>query len=232
MGIDSRQRPREWETVAFWNGEFPTSLAGTSVTIDGKAAYLAYVSPTRITLQAPDDTAIGKTVAVVVTTAFGTATTSVILSQFAPSFYVLHKEYVHAIILRSDGSGAYGSGSYDILGPTGTSFGYPTVAAQAGDIVEIFAVGFGPTTPAVPAGQAFSGAAPINNPLSLYINDVLVEPTFVGLISAGRYEIKLTVPAGLGNGEVPILASVGGMQTQPGLLFFAAGFGRGREAGS
>ena len=62
-----------------------------------------------------------------------------------------------------DGSGAFGRGTYDILGPTGNSLGYPTVAAQAGDTVELFGVGFGPTTPAVPAGKAFSGAAPINN---------------------------------------------------------------------
>jgi hypothetical protein len=32
-------------TTATWNGDFPTSLGGTSVTINGKPAYLLYVSP-------------------------------------------------------------------------------------------------------------------------------------------------------------------------------------------
>ncbi len=123
------------------------------------------------------------------------------------------------IIVRSNGSGAYGGGAYDILGPTGSSLGYPTVAAQAGDIVELYGVGFGPTTPAVPAGAAFSGAAPCNSPIGLYINNVFVKPTFVGLSSAGLYQINLIVPRGLGEGDVPIRAVVGGMQTQMGVLF-------------
>jgi hypothetical protein len=60
---------------ATWTGNFPTSLGNTSVTIDGQAAYLWYVSPTQINLQAPDDTATG-TVNVVVTTASGSVTSS------------------------------------------------------------------------------------------------------------------------------------------------------------
>jgi hypothetical protein len=42
-----------------WNGDFPISLGGTSVTINSKPAYLWFVSPTQINLQAPDDTATG-----------------------------------------------------------------------------------------------------------------------------------------------------------------------------
>src|SRR5580693_246110 len=201
------------ETVS-WNGNFPTSLGGASVTIDGKSAYLIYVSPEMINLQAPDDTKLGS-VSVVVTTGSGTATSSVILSEFAPSFSLLDHKHVAGIIRRSNGSGAYGGGTYDILGPTGNRLGYRTVAAQAGDVVELYGVGFGPTTPAVPAGKPFSGAAPINNSLSLYINGVSVTPSFVGISSAGLYQINLTVPSGLGAGEVPIGALVGGAQTQP-----------------
>src|SRR5262249_10562833 len=128
----------------------------------------------------------------------------VTLSDFAPSFILLAPRFVSGIILRSDGSGAFGGGTYDILGPTGASFGYPTVSAQAGDIVELFGVGFGPTTPAVPAGAVFLGTSPVNNPVSLYINNVLIQPTFVGVTSAGLYQINLIVPPGLGEGAVPI----------------------------
>jgi uncharacterized protein (TIGR03437 family) len=58
--------------------------------------------------------------------------------------------------VRADGSGAYGSGTYDILGLGGTSLGYRTMAAKAGAAIELFGVGFGPTTPAVAAGRSFS----------------------------------------------------------------------------
>jgi uncharacterized protein (TIGR03437 family) len=228
FGTASVVQPSEWVSVyghylaretASWNGDFPTSLGGTSVTIDGKPAYLAFVSPTQINLQVPAETAIGSTVSVVVTTAAGIATSTVTLSQSAPSFFLFGKQFVYGVILRADGSGAYGGGTYDVLGPTGRSRGYRTVAAQPGDTVEIFGVGFGPTTPAVPPGEAFSGAAPINDTIDLYINNVFVEPTFVGLKRAGLYKIRLTVPPCVGQGEVPIQASVGGMQTQTGVLF-------------
>jgi uncharacterized protein (TIGR03437 family) len=226
-GVTGIIEPGEWVSIlgqnlaaatANWNFDFPTSLAGTSVFINGKAAYLSYVSPTLINLQAPDDLARGP-VSVVVTTAAGTATSTVTLSDFAPSFVLLEPSFVSGVILRPDGSGTFGGGTYDILGPTGNSFGYPTVSAQPGDIVELFGVGFGPTTPAVSAGAVFLGTAPVNNTISLYINNVLVQPTFVGLTSAGLYQINLIVPPGLGEGAVPIQLSAGGMQTQMGVLF-------------
>jgi uncharacterized protein (TIGR03437 family) len=204
------------ETAA-WNGDFPTILAGTSVTINGKAAYLSYVGPRQINLQVPDDSTFGAPVPVVVTTPAGVASTTVILAPLAPSLALLDATRVAGIILRQDGSGAYGGGSYDILGPTGNTLGYPTKAAQAGDIVELFGVGFGPTSPFVPAGQAFAGVAPSTDPVRVTIGSApatAVNPLFSGLSSAGLFQINLTIPAGAGSGDVPILATVGNTQTQ------------------
>ncbi len=134
---------------ATWNGNFPTTLGGTSVTVNNKPAYLWFVSSGQINLQAPDDTATG-TVPVVVKTPTGSATSTVTLGQFGPSFSLLDSSHVAGIIIRTDGSGAYGGGSYDIIGPTGSSLGFGTVAAKAGDTVELFGVGFGATNPAGP----------------------------------------------------------------------------------
>ncbi|HEX4134032.1 MAG TPA: IPT/TIG domain-containing protein [Bryobacteraceae bacterium] len=219
-------QPGEWASIygtnlassrASWTGNFPTSLAGTSVKINGKPAYLSFVSSGQINFQAPDDTVIGM-VPVTVTTGSGSTTASVTLAQLAPSFVLLDAKHVAGIIPRSDGSGAYGGGAYDILGPTGNSLGYPTVAAKAGDTVELFGVGFGSTIPSVPAGQAFSGAAPTTNPVNLLINSVGVTSTFAGLSGAGLFQINLTVPSGAGTGDVPLQASVGGVQTQSGVV--------------
>jgi len=219
-------QPGEWVSIfganlasstVTWTGNFPTSLGGTSVTIDGNAAYLWFVSPTQINLQAPNDTATGS-VPVVIKTPGGTFTSAVTLAEFAPSFSLLDTKHVTGIILRSNGSGAYGGGTYDILGPTGTSLGYATVAAKAGDTVELFAVGLGPTNPTVLAGQVFSGSAPTTNSVNLLVNNVKVIPTFAGLSSAGLYQINLTVPAGLGTGDVPLVAAVGGVETPSGVV--------------
>ncbi len=203
---------------ASWNGDFPALLGGTSVTINGKAAYLWYVSPGQINAQAPDDPTIG-IVNVTVKTAGGTATSTVTLAQFGPSFSVFAGGHVAGIILRTDGSGAYGGGTYDILGPTGTSLGFPTVAAKAGDTLELFGVGFGPTNPTVLAGQVYSGVAAATNSVQLLINNIPVLPGFTGIVEAGLYQINVVqLPAGLGTGDVPLLATVGGVQTPTGVV--------------
>ena len=204
-------------TTATWNGDFPTSLGNVTVTVNGKKAYLWYVSPGQINLQAPDDTTQG-TVNVTLTNASGSVTSAVTLGPFAPSFSLLDSKHVTGIIIRSDGSGAYGGGSYDIAGPDGTSLGYKTVAAKPGDVVELFGVGFGPTTPPGPAGQIFSGAAPTTTAVALTIGGIAVTPSFAGLSSAGLYQINLTIPMGIGAGDKPLVAAVGGVQTQPGVV--------------
>ena len=202
-------------STALYSGSlpYPASLGGTSVTIDGKSAYLYYAGPTLIDLIAPADTATGS-VPVAVTTSAGTANATVTLAQFGPSFFLLDSKHVAGIILRTNGSGSQGGGTYDFLGPTVTSLGYATVAAMAGDIVELFASGLGPTNPAVPAGQGSSGAAPTTNPITVLINNVSVTPSYAGASSeAGIYQINLTIPAGLGTGDVRLVATVGGAQT-------------------
>ena len=190
-----------------WNADFPTTLGGTSVTINGKPAYLWYVSSSQINLQSPADTTTGP-VLVVVTTPAGSTTWDVTLSPVAPALLLLDGKHVTGIISRMDGSGVYGGGTYDIIGPAGTSLGYPTVPAKVGDIISLFAGGIGPTSPAVPPGQIYSGAAPISGFLSLKIGGTTVPALFAGLIGAGLYQINFQLPIGLGVGDVPIQMSV------------------------
>jgi uncharacterized protein (TIGR03437 family) len=82
----------------------------------------------------------------------------------------------------------------------------------------LFGVGFGPTNPFVAAGQAFSSSAPTTNTVSVRINNVAVIPTFAGLGGAGLYQINLTLPGGLGTGDVTLAASVNGVQTQSNVV--------------
>jgi uncharacterized protein (TIGR03437 family) len=218
-GSSSAIQPGSWVSIfgsnlasqtASWNGDFPTSLGGTSVTINGKAAYLSYVSPGQINLEAPDDTPTGP-VSVVVTTPSGTATATVTLAAYAPSFALVDGKHVAGIITHSDGT-------YNFVGPTGTSLGFPTVAAKAGDVVTVFGVGFGPTNPGVPAGKPFSGSAPTVSQVQLSINNVNIMPSYSGMTSTGLYQLNFQVPAGAGSGELPLQATVGGVQTPPGVV--------------
>ena len=211
--------PGEWATIygvnlasgtATWTGNFPTSLGGASVTVGGKAAYLSFASPGQIDLQVPNVSGSGA-VPVVVTTANGSATANATLASFSPSFFLLDSKHVAGIILRANGA-------YDIIGPTGSSLGYPTVAAKAGDSIALFGTGFGPTNPAVTPGVAYSGAAATTSSVTIRINNTSVTPAFAGLSAAGLYQINLTVPSGLGTGDVSLQAMVGGTQTPAGVL--------------
>ena len=174
--------------------------------VNNKPAYLWFVSPTQINMQAPDDTATG-IVNVAVTTSAGTATSTVTLAPASPAFLLLDATHVAGFIVHSDQT-------TDILGPTGTSLGYRTVAAKAGDVVELFGIGFGPTNPAVPAGHVFSGAATTKNAVQVQIGSTNVNPSFTGISGAGLYQINLTIPPGLGTGDKALLATVAGVQTQ------------------
>jgi uncharacterized protein (TIGR03437 family) len=207
-------------TPVNWTGNYPTTLGGATVTINGNPAYISYAAPTLLNVEAPDDTTRGS-VNVTVTTINGTSTTSVTLANQSPSFSLLSDaKHVAGIILRPDGSGAFGGGenSYDIIGPAGTSLGYKTVPAQAGNSVVLFGVGFGPTSPAVPAGQTFSGAAPATSTINLTINGQAITTSFAGLSSPGLFQFNLTMPSGLGTGDQPIVASVGGASTQANIV--------------
>ena len=203
------------DATVTWSGDFPTSLGGVSVTVNGRPGYLWLVSPTQINLQAPDDTATGP-VKVVVTTPNGSAESTVTLGAVAPALSLLDANHPAGIIISPDGSGAYGGGTYDLLGPTG-SYSFSTRPVRPGETLVLYGVGFGTTTPPVPAGSSFSGAATLANPVSVTIGGVPATVAFAGLVSAGLYQLNVVVPY-VASGEQSILASVRGSSTQPGIV--------------
>ena len=166
------------------NGDFATTLGGTSVTVNNRPAYPWFVSPSQLNLQAPDDDTTGP-VSVVVTTPAGTAASTVTLAQFAPSFSLLDGKHVAGILLRPDGSGAYGGGTYDIVGPTGSSLGYKTVAARAGDNFILSGCGFRLTDPAVPAERPIRAMLQLRVQSSCSSTTSLWQPAFSRNYPAG-----------------------------------------------
>jgi uncharacterized protein (TIGR03437 family) len=198
-----------------WNGDFPTSLGGVQVTIDGSPAYLWLVSATQINLQVPDDPNTGL-VDVVVTTAAGSAVSSVTLAPYGPSLSLLGDgKHVAGVIPTPNGSGAYGGGTYDLVGPSG-AFPFNTRPVSPGETLVLYGVGFGPTTPHVPPGQAFSGAAPTNTPVTFTIGGVPADVSFAGMTDAGLYQFNMTVPPKTAGGDQAVQATVNGVQTPVG----------------
>ena len=202
-------------TTALWNGDFPTSLGGITVSINGKPGYFWFVSPGQLNLQAPDDTVRG-CVPVVISTPGGTVSTSVELANVSASLSLLDGTYVAAVIPTPYGGGAYGGGTYDLAGPVGR-FAFATRPVKRGETVVLYGVGLGPTQPAVPAGKVFSGAAAtvnrvqvlLGNNVSSFLEGFLEAPVaFSGLVGAGLYQLNITVPANAPTGDVVVQVNV------------------------
>jgi uncharacterized protein (TIGR03437 family) len=168
----------------------------------GKPAYVYYVSPTQINVQAPD---IGAgTVNVTVTNTNGTSNSvSATADAFAPAFFTAGP---NAIATHTDGTLVAPPGAFPNSSP-----------AKRGEVIVLWGTGFGPVTPALPPGQTSASAnggavsyvtvAPV-----ITIGGVPATVAVAGLNpnALGLYQIAITVPSSAPAGEQPVVASAGG----------------------
>jgi uncharacterized protein (TIGR03437 family) len=196
---------RVWTGVDFVGPNLPTQLDGASVTVDGKPAYVYYISPTQINVLAPADAAQGPVQVQVTYAGQTSAVMSAVESTFSPALFMfgpLGQKYVAAV--RIDGQ---------YIGPTSLYAGL-TAPAQAGNILQLYGTGFGPTNPATNFGQTFSGAPPTANTVTCKIGGVPATVQFAGLVYPGEYQLNIVVPSGLPSGDNLVVLTVGGVTTQ------------------
>jgi uncharacterized protein (TIGR03437 family) len=206
LGTNLSQSTRAWQNNDFVNGLLPTSLDGVSVTINGLAAYVAYISPGQINVLAPDDAASGA-VQLQVTTAQGKSNSfTTQKAPFAPAFFTLGGSYLAA--LHAD---------YTLVGKPGLIAGLTSTPAKPGETIQIYGTGFGPTNPPVPSAQLVAAPAVLANSLQVAIGGQAASVTYAGLVEPGLYQINVTVPS-VPDGDSAVLATVGGAQTQTGVL--------------
>ena len=197
---------RIWTGADFNGPNLPTQLDQVSVTIDGKPAYVYYISPTQINVLSPADTAVGSVPAQVT---YAGKTSNVLNgteAAFAPAMFMFTPsggKYVAAV--RSDGQ---------YLGPA-TLYPGLTIPAHAGDVILLYGTGFGPTAPTTDFGQTFSGAPQTANTVTATIGGVPATVQFAGLAAPGEYQFNILVPGGL-TGDNLVVLKVGGVSTRPG----------------
>src|SRR5262245_25209381 len=161
---------RSWAAVDIVGGKLPTSLDGVSVTINGRSAYVSYISPMQINVLAPADSLSG-TVGVIVTNSNGaSAATNVQLQSTLPGFFRLTEDYV----IATDANGAF-------LAPAGVVSGLTTTAARPLDTIMLWGTGFGPTNPAIPLGEVVAGASPLANTVKIRIGQSTAQVLFAGM---------------------------------------------------
>lgn len=191
------------------NNTIPVTLGGASATINGKAAYIGYVSTAQMNVLAPADTATGS-VAVTVKNSAGTSNIiTATLQAFLPGLSTLNN-YVRGV-RYPDGAIINGTGAVEP--------GYASSAAIGpGDILALYGTGFGPTNSPLNTGAVFTGAYETSNPVTATIGGISATVLFAGLVEAGLYQINVRIPASLSDGDQPVLASVGGLSSQVNAL--------------
>ncbi len=193
---------RAWNAGDFVNGQLPMSLDGVSVTIDGLAAYVAYISPGQINVLAPDDPVTGP-VPVQVTTPQGVSNVLIVEKQpVAPAFFMLGGNYAAA---------EHADGTY--VGRPGLVPGAVARPAQPGETIVLFGTGFGPTNPLLPTNQLVTAPAPLVNKVRVTIGGIAADVVYSGLVESGLCQVNVKVP-NVPTGDAAVSAIVAGETTQ------------------
>lgn len=175
---------QSWDN-SFSGSTAPSSLGGVSVTVNNIPAFIQYVSPTQINIDAPDDSTTGP-MNIVVTNASGssnagTATRARLSPTLltVPQFSLGSKNYV--VAQTPDFK--------NFIGP-----GY--LNAKAGDTIIVFATGCGPTNPATQAGVMAAQNSTLALPYQVTIGGTPAAVSFAGMVAGtvGLYQFNIVVP--------------------------------------
>jgi uncharacterized protein (TIGR03437 family) len=192
----------------FATGNMPTKLGNISVTVNGKPAYIYYVSSTQINVLTPLDNTLGPVSIVVTNGANVSLSFTATLRAAAPSFLLL-------------GSTKYDAAehlNFTLLGPTAISIpGFSFTPAQAGETIVLFSTGFGLPTTALTAGSSSQSGSLPTLP-TVQIGGLAATVGFAGVISPGLYQLNVTVPPGLASGDNFLLVSYAGLTSPLGVL--------------
>jgi uncharacterized protein (TIGR03437 family) len=202
--LKAATNPGQWTAGDFSGSNAPTVLDGISVSINGKPAYVWYLSPGQLNVQAPEDTATGN-VAITVTNckaaspAFTLTRRALAPGFLAPSNYSATGTQYMVATFASDGA-------YVLNTATGTAFGLNSRPAKPGDLIVAYGIGFGDVTPSILPGVIVGQSNALVNPIVLSFGSTRATLSYSGLAGSfvGLYEFYITVPPGLPNGDYQI----------------------------
>jgi len=200
---------RIWKDSDFASGTLPTQLDGVSVTVNGKSAFVYYISPAQVNILTPPD-AISGPVPVQLTT--GGVTSNVATVQAQPqslSFFEFVSGGLHYVYGRhlSDNS---------ILGPT-TLFPGLSTPVKPGETIYVAGNGFGATDVAVASGSISQGGTLPKPWPVVQIGGIQANVLFAGLVSPGTFIFNIVVPD-VPDGDLALTATYNGLSIQPNLL--------------
>jgi uncharacterized protein (TIGR03437 family) len=208
-GSDFSPITQEWAASDFNGNQAPTSLQGVRVNVNAKPAFVRYISPGQVNVQAPDDDATGDVQIEVINPAGTSNAVTVAKGRTSPAllttplFNVGGTQYVAA--LHTDFA--------TFVGRPNLIAGVPFRPAVPGDTIIVFAVGCGATNPASPAGQFFPDARPLASPFQVTFGQTVATAQAVLAAQAiGLCQFNVTVP-NVPDGDIRLDATVDGVAT-------------------
>ena len=188
-----------------------TTLGSVQVLVNGVAAPLFYVGPLQINFQVPYSLASGQTATVQVVSG-GTPgnARSIAITATSPRLLLFPGNY--GIAFNTDGSIPLPSSQ--VVPP------FVSHPAKPGDVLVIYGVGFGQTSPVAVEGIAANGAPLLQNAATTTVDlggpigiGVTTTAGYSGLMptAVGLYQINVTVPLNVPlSNSLPVTATVGG----------------------
>ena len=197
---------RIWQSSDFTGNKMPTALDGVSVTVNGKAAYVYYISPAQVNILTPPDALSGSVNVAITSNAMTSAGFAAKAQALSPSFFVFNGGPYVAAVHPNGG----------LVGPNNL---YPGSSAPAkpGEILALYATGFGATNVPVVAGSVAQGGTLATLPV-VQIGGVTAQVQYAGLVAPGEFQFNVVVPSTLADGDQPITATYNGSATQAGTL--------------
>jgi uncharacterized protein (TIGR03437 family) len=184
----------------------PTQLDGVSVTVNGKPAYVYYVSSTQINVLTPIDSALGS-VGVQVMNGTGSSNVfTVTMLENSLGFFAFNSA-TYAVAEHADGS---------YIGPT-TLFPGLTTPAKPGETIVLYANGFGETDPAITPGLAVQQGQLPHNPV-ITLGTLPMNVINAAVVSPGLYQFNVVVPLNAPDGDLALSAGYNSFSTQNGVL--------------
>jgi uncharacterized protein (TIGR03437 family) len=194
-----------WDAaLSFKSGMMPSELGGVRVTVNGKPAFVYFVSSNQVNVLSPLDNTAGPVEVVVTSGGLSSAPFTAILQTVSPSFPLVGSTS-YAVATHAD---------YSFVGPASLSApGYSFTPAHKGETIVLYAFGLGlPTTPLVNGASIQAG--PLPSLPQVQIGGATAMVTFAGVISPGLYQLNVIVPQGAQSGDNTLVLTYNG-QTSP-----------------
>jgi uncharacterized protein (TIGR03437 family) len=208
FGSNLADLPFTWNQAIVDGKVLPAMLGGVIVKVGGRSAAVSFAGPSQVNFIVPPGLPPGSA-PVEIGSRNGVWRGVLTLQAAAPGLFGDRRNGRFYPAALFAGTATYVAGE-------GTLAGSASRPAKAGDVIELYATGLGPTSPEVPANEALTSAFPVadRSGLQVSIGGRTAEVLFAGVTFAGVYQVNVRVPGGLDPGERSLTLRVGAGSAQ------------------